>query len=112
MKSVTNQILSQIRPPEPTVGSGGTVCYLSDRQAVTVTAVKGRAVTVQRDRAVRSDQNGMSDTQSYVYSADPKGHTQTFTVRKDGRYVAQGDSLQSGAVLVLGTRCEYHDYSF
>ncbi len=102
--------------PQPQVGDGATVCYYTDRHAATVIAVKTfksgaragqvREVTVQMDRATRTDDLGMSDCQSYSYERDPNGSTATFKVNKQGRFGTPGSSL------AIGYREEYYDYSF
>lgn len=95
-----------------TVGDGATMCYWSDRRAATVVAVSpsGRQVTVQADRAVRTDKNGQSECQTYEYHRNPEGAVYTFTLRKNGRYVRAGDSMR-GTTLAHG-RHEYTDPSF
>jgi hypothetical protein len=97
----------------PEVGMGATVLYWTDRRAATVIEVSasGRQITVQYDKATRTDNHGMSDAQSYEYEADPNGATRVFTKRKNGQWIAKGDSLR-GQRLGLGYRRHYYDYSF
>lgn len=94
------------------LGDGATACYWSDRKAGTIVAISkgGRQVTWQQDKATRVDSNGMSEVQDYTYEADPEGTTKVFSLRKNGRWVVQGDS-PNGLRLCEG-RHEYHDYSF
>lgn len=98
----------------PVVGMGGTIRYWTDRRAVTVIAVStsGRKVTVQFDRATRTDDNGLGERQTYSLERDPKGDTTVFTLRANGQWVRQGDSLKCGSRLTLGIRSEYEDPSF
>lgn len=93
-----------------TVGMGATVCGWSDRHAATVIGVSasGYKITVQRDKAVRTDANGMSEAQNYSYERDPNGAIQTFYRNSDGRYA----NRTKGGRLVLGQRNEYYDYGF
>lgn len=112
--SLVNLIYSQTSNPAPTVGMGANICMWTDRHAATVIEVSanGKTVTVQEDTATRADNLGMSDCQSYTYTANPNASKQVFTLRKNGRLVRQGESMASGTVLSLGRRDQYHDYSF
>lgn len=96
----------------PTVGMGGTLHWYSDRTPCTVVAVsKGlHKIVVQEDRAIRTDKNGMSEVQSYLFETNPDGAKYTLTRRRDGRYVVAGRG-RSGS-LTLGARGCYHDFSF
>jgi hypothetical protein len=100
--------------PKPVVGMGVTMCYWSDRHAGTVIAVSesGREVTVQQDKAFRSDKNGMSEAQEYDYESWPEGPVTVFTLRKNGRFYQKGQPMGSTPTLWLGTRREFYDYSF
>lgn len=97
----------------PVLGMGATICLWSDRHACTVVYVgkTGKLVQVQYDKAIRTDSNGMSDSQQYRYQRDPDGIVETYTLRKNGAWVRQGDPM-SGTRLSLGVRRSYHDYSF
>jgi hypothetical protein len=112
--SLINHLYSQSRNPAPTVGMGATICLWTDRHAATVVAVSenGKTVTVQQDKATRTDNLGMSDCQSYTYEADPKGRRSVFTLRQNGRWVEKGCGMKSGPVLSLGHRDEHYDFSF
>jgi hypothetical protein len=106
--SVLNHLMSGGGQPAPAVGMAATVLYWSDRHAATVIKVTAKTVTVQEDKAVRTDQNGMSEVQQYDYSPDPEGRVLTFRLNKKGAYV----NRKSGRGLLLGVRRHYHDYSF
>ena len=112
--SLVNQIYSYSSNSMPTIGMGATILGWTDRHAATVVEVSksGRAVTVQKDKATRTDNLGMSDCQSYSYSPNPEGSKQTFTLRKNGRWVHEGSAMGSGSTLSLGHRNHYYDYSF
>jgi hypothetical protein len=98
----------------PEVGMGATQLFWTDRVASTVIEVSasGKSVTVQRDKAIRTDDHGMSDAQSYRYEPNPEGGTAVYTKRKNGQWIRKGDPLQGGQRLGLGYRNEYRDYSF
>lgn len=59
----------------PVVGEGATELLWTDRHAYTILTVSNdnKKVTIQRDRAERTDGLGMSDSQKYVYHQDEKG---------------------------------------
>lgn len=61
------------------VGDGCTYNVGSDRYAGTVIAVSpsGKTITVQDDIAKRTDKNGQSEMQTYEYTRNPQGGTQT-----------------------------------
>jgi hypothetical protein len=101
------------KQPEPKVGMGATLVYWTDRHAATIVAVSasGREITVQRDKAVRTDKNGLSESQDYTYSPDPEGPTYVATRRKNGRYVLKGEPMR-GTGVAIGHRREYYDPSF
>ncbi len=93
--------------PNPKVGMGCTICFYTDLRAGTVIAVSpsGNKVTVREDKAIRTDDNGMSECQSYRYEPDPNGSVRTFYRNAQGGY-------GKGPRLGLGYRNAYFDYSF
>lgn len=95
--------------PDPTVGCPATLCYYTDRHAGTVIAVSasGRKITIREDRAVRTDDNGMSECQSYRYEPDDEGRIHVCYRQRDGRYKSN-----QGPAVVLGRKRAYHDYGF
>ena len=115
--SLINYISNGVAGFEPEVGMGATILHWSDRSAATIVEVqrfKGgkragqvKAVVIQGDKATRTDSNGMSESQTYTFEAQPDSPKRTFTLRKDGRYRDSG-----GTVLRIGSRDEYYDYSF
>ncbi|WP_051442080.1 hypothetical protein [Arthrobacter sp. H14] len=112
-QSISNQIAARTKPDVPTVGMGATELMASDRRAGTIIAINhdGRQLTFQRDKAKRTDSNGMSDDQSYGYSPNPGAQKRVYTRRKNGQWCLQG-TVAGRAVLAVGYRREYHDYSF
>lgn len=124
--SLHNHLYSRqtIGQPEPEVGMGATILFYSDRQACTIVNV-GKInntiyIDVQKDLAKRTDNNGMSDCQSYEYSPNPDGSIRTFRFNnktqkweccyknpETGRWnVSKGEGLK------IGVREEYYDFSF
>ncbi len=110
--------------PEPAVGMGVTFLFWSDRKAGTIIeilAVDGRpALRCQEDTAVRTDQNGMCDSQSYDYVPNPEGEVSTYRRARNGRWyrIAQNPEtkryrkVEGGPGLRIGERDAYHDYNF
>lgn len=111
--NLINRVIENTTSNKPTVGMGATICKYSDRHAATVVAVSkdGKSVDIQRDTATRTDKNGMSECQDYEYSPNPDASIETYTLRKNGRWVQKGQSLK-GQSIAIGYRSEYYDYSF
>ena len=103
--SLMNHVMTGTNQPEPKVGDGATICMWSDRHAATIVKVTPCTVTVQEDKAIRTDNNGMSECQTYRYEADPDGALHVFRKTKNGWKC-------KGVGLLIGTRRHYYDYSF
>ena len=105
------------KDPAPEIGMGATWCFINDRYGCTIVDVqrtkKGtpKSVTVQRDRATRVDNNGMSERQDYSYEPNTSAERIVFTLRKNGRFVRNGSDSHSGVYLKIGNRISYHDFS-
>lgn len=110
--NLMNRVQENVASKPPQVGMGATILMFSDRYAATVTEVNGKRVIVQQDTATRTDNNGMSDSQSYEYVPNPLGQYWVFTMRKNGRYVVEGADMRNGVILVIGHRDHYHDFGF
>lgn len=108
------------------VGDGATVCGYSDRRAMTVIEVRkgGKEVVVQRDKATLTNNDERQfypggfvghtvfpNGQKYSYECDPQGYTEVYSLRKNGRWVLAGDSMNGGQRLIDG-RHEHYDYNF
>ena len=110
--SLINQMYSNAKSPVPVVGMGATECGWSDRSPYTVVEViSPRLLVLQGDTATRTDNNGMSDCQSYTYAPNPACHPLRVSLRKDGRWRRVG-SGKGGSVFLIGKREAYYDYSF
>lgn len=101
-----NELLCKSAQPIPEIGMGATVLFHTDRKAATVIAFTKCTVTVQFDKATRTDNNGMSDSQEYTYERDLAGNKLTFWKNARGCYGKPGIGLD------LGHRSEYYDFSF
>jgi hypothetical protein len=110
--SFFNTVMNNTAPAEPEVGMGATLLLWSDRHAGTIVAVNGKTLKWQRDRAIRTDDHGMSDAQGYRYEPNPQAEVETYTLRKNGRWVKAGTPMKGGLTLLVGARHEYYDFSF
>lgn len=91
----------------PKIDEGATRILGSDRHACTIVYVSdsGKTVIVRDDHAERTDNNGMSEAQSYNYYPNFTGERTTFRYTKRG-WTSRGQRLS------IGERDEYYDYSF
>ena len=110
--SLMNHIISGCRMSAPETGMGATILGWTDRRACTITEVSksGKRVGIVEDIATRVDENGMSDSQEYSFERGT-GSPTFFTLRKNGAWVRQGESIR-GQRLAIGKRDHYYDFSF
>jgi len=115
-----NKILAgaTVGAPEPTVGMGATLLYLSDRYPATIIEVERtragevKAVVVQEDEATALHTGGPTEQQRWEFAPNPDAVKRRFTRRKGDRFVEEGQSLKSGVGLQLGVRSKYIDPHF
>lgn len=100
------EALIAARRAAPAIGYGATVCGANDRHGATVVGKtpSGRTVFVQRDKATRTDDNGMSQSQEYTHARDTSADRERFDRQSNGSY----KSKRTGAVLWIGERHTYH----
>lgn len=112
--SVTNWMMGNSKAVTPTIGMGVTFLMWTDRHAGTVVEVSadGKCISIQRDNETRTDNNGMSECQSYDFSPCLEAVREIFTFRSNGKWVRKGESMKGGSKILLGHRAAYHDYSF
>lgn len=116
--SFINMIAHNSGTSEPEVGMGATYLGWSDRHPYTIAEVvrfksgakKGeiKGVYARQDQSKRTDQNGMSEVQSWEFIQDPSAPLEYFPKRKDGRF-SKGPNY---GTLSIGVRDRYHDFSF
>jgi hypothetical protein len=94
----------------PEIGMGITWSVGSDRYPGTIIDISasGKKITFQEDIAIRTDANGMSECQSYVFQTDPQGEIRTASFRKDNSWRITGTKTS----VFLGKRDKYYDFSF
>lgn len=99
--SITNRIEEGRQVGELAVGMGATEMLYSDRHAYTVQKViSPKRVIVTRDKAVRVDDNGMSDCQRYEYTSTPL---------VEGKREKMCCHPLAGLLNEAGCRCAYKD---
>ena len=116
---------------KPVVGMGATVRGYSDAHAATIVYVgkTGALLQVQYDKATLL--NGVnsgepdalkfipggfvghtSGVQRYAFERMPDVARQTFTLRKNGSWVRQGEPMKNGTRLTVGVRSHHYDFNF
>lgn len=94
----------------PEVGMGVTLCVGSDRSPGTIVKVSpsGKTFEFTRDAYMRTDSNGLSEEQSYVFLPQEDGPRYTARYsQKFGRYRTRG-----GQTVGVGFRSAYWDPCF
>lgn len=117
--SITNRVMERCAPPEKIeVGMGATVIMWSDRHAATIVEVlktakgKIKGVVIQRDSYKVISGTTMDGSAEYEYTPDTDAYKSTYTLRKNGTFVAEGDEMNGGQKILIGTREKYRDPSF
>ena len=103
--SLINRMAERSKSPEPEIGMGATELLYSDRHAYTIIAKTRCTITVQQDKAIRTDKNGMSDCQTYDFERDPEGTVKIVRKTKRGW-------KSHGTRFAIGYRDEHYDFSF
>lgn len=117
--SLVNHIYSRTAHPAPQTGMAATLLMWSDREPATVIYVSDKLVQVQCDSAVRTDLNGMSDSQTYEYFRNPRGAVYEFSKNRAGAWeysvlnpVTGRRNKASGTRVIFGRRDKHIDFSF
>jgi len=108
--SITNRLEEGCNKQDIKVGDGATLMYWSDREPATIIEINksGKTIKIQRDKATRVDDNGMSEVQEYEFERDHDGIIYTVSKRKNGLWKIRGTET----VVRVGVRDKYYDYSF
>ena len=110
---INNIYANSKQQQQPKNGDGATALCHTDRYSCTIVeVVDTKTIIVQEDNAKRIDDNGMSESQRYEYSANPESPLIIVTLRKNGRWVRYGEPSSNGLIFAIGIRDSYHDYSF
>jgi hypothetical protein len=119
--SLVNHMYSRmtIGAPEPTVGMGVTMLSWTDRDAGTIVEVndKKRYIAVTEDSKTRIDNNGISESQQYEFTAVMDGYRNYYRKDRKGQwrrcYFNNNGRLVFGTGgLIIGHRESYYDFSF
>jgi hypothetical protein len=106
--SYYERLLLRIKRYNVNVGDGVTICYYTDREAGTIIKRTKNTITYQQDKAIRIDNNGMSDSQEYRYERDSNGKIEVY--HWSSKYGCFRNSKNH--LYVINGRHEYFDYSF
>ncbi len=116
--NLMSNIMANSRQTVPAVGMGATALLYSDRHAGTIvdliTNKAGKVVGFywQRDNATRTDKLGMTDSgQQYAFTPNTDAARVKVTLRKNGRWVQDGENLRTGRAYTIGTRDEFYDFT-
>lgn len=101
--------------------AAATIHGWSDRYPATIVSQTETTIVVQRDRTqqmtrdeyhaqLHAHARGHGDV--VVFIRDTDAPLETFTKRRNGRYVRKSEPMRSGTTLSLGTRAVYRDPSF
>lgn len=108
--SLINHLYSGSISPIPTVGMGATILSWTDRHAATIVeVVSHRKIAIIEDNA-EAKHKGMTDSQEWELTPGTGGK-QYFTLRVNGTWVREGESIK-GQRLGVGYKSHYYDYSF
>lgn len=108
--SFHNALYGQTKSQEPQVGMGVTELCYSDRHPYTVVEILSpKRIVVQADKAVRTDKNGFSESQTYSYEQQPDSARITLRMNKFGKWKQVGDA--QGTTYIMGFRQEYYDFT-
>ena len=122
--SLINNIMSRqvIGAPTPVVGMGATKLSWTDRHPATIVSVEIKngvtIIGVQEDDFVRTDNNGMSESQSYDFTPNPNAHIEYFRTNKRGTWESIYRNPETGrwkigcGSIKVGERDKYYDFSF
>lgn len=94
----------------PRVNDGCTLHFMSDCSPGTIVKVSpsGKTIEFTRDEIMRTDSNGMSEEQHYVFLPQPDGPRQTARFsQKLGKFKTKG-----GQIVGVGYRRKNYDFSF
>lgn len=115
--SVVNHLMSGSTENTPVVGEGATELMWSDRHAYFVNWVSDdqKECTLERAKAIRTDDYGMSDCQMYRYERtgeflDLKFRWNTWRMFYTCPWTSKKKSSKKD--FSFGSMSEYHDFSF
>ena len=103
------RLINRIKRFNVKVGDGVTIHLYSDSHAGTVIRRTAKSITIQQDKAIRIDNNGVSESQEYRFERDENGWISTHRWSDVyGAFRSSGDQ----SIGITNGRYEYYDYSF
>jgi len=98
----------------PEIGMGVTQRLFSDSYPYTIIdIIDAKTILIQQDSAIRTDSNGMSDMQDYIYERNQHGPKMLLTKRRDGKWRPKNvRKSKYETVYHLGFRKKYYDFTF
>lgn len=103
------RLINRIKRFNVKVGDGVTIHLYSDSHAGTVIRRTAKSITIQQDKAIRIDNNGVSESQEYRFERDENGWISTYRWSDVyGAFRSSGDQ----SIGITNSRYEYYDYSF
>ena len=115
--SLMNHLQSSSKDNFPNVETGATQLHWTDRIAYFVNSVSkdGKSCTIERAKAVRIDNNGMSDGQEYRYEREENAVVYNLRFRYGSWYIDHGKDAPYGRYSKINIKFGYmqshHDYS-
>lgn len=100
---------------EPQIGMGATLGVGSDRYPYTIVEVSKskKRIGVRRDNYTRLDGRGpYTENQEYEYHQTQGAAEEYYTLRENGRWVREGESMRGGSSMGIGQRRYYQDPHF
>ena len=99
---------------EITIGTPCTINYWSDREPAEVIEVRdnGKSLIVRRMDYKCISGSAHDGSAEYEYFSDEEGLVETYTLRKNGRYIAKGQGSKNGTSLSVGFARRYYDPHF
>lgn len=110
--SFVNRVQETMISVDPEVGIGVTEMCYSDRHAYTIVRVasNGKNISVQRDKAIRVDDRGITEAQDYRYERDTDAPVMELRLNKKGQWKLWHSP--QGNTFMVGVRSEYFDFGF
>lgn len=95
----------------PEVGMGATWSPWTDCYPCTIVVVTPRTLVTRDDEYEVVGGSILDGSAKYEYSPNPEGSEKVWTLRKNGRWVRQGETM-NGRSLTIGIRRAYRDPSY
>ena len=112
--SIDNRLMENCRQPVPVVGMGATeLCYSDRHPYEIIEVIDDRHIIVRALSWKRTDRNGMSESQSYLYFSNPANPTAKLFLTKQGQWRERYPDRSLGCNrFALGFAERYYDPCF